>query len=103
MGLTALFSARGRGAGGLIRRAQLSAWRSLTSSKAFSDRAAITGDEFLATAILGRLLRHCPVLSIKGPAEGSWTVPHPTGAADAIVRPPRERHVRPYSYRDISD
>jgi DNA replication protein DnaC len=40
----------------------------LTSNKAFSERAAITGDEVLATAILDRLLHHCDVLSINGPS-----------------------------------
>ena len=40
----------------------------LTSNKAFSEWAAITGDEVLATAILDRLLHHCDVLSINGPS-----------------------------------
>ncbi|MFD5107840.1 IS21-like element helper ATPase IstB [Streptomyces cinereoruber] len=38
----------------------------LTSNKTFSEWGQVFGDEVLATAILGRLLHHCEVISING-------------------------------------
>lgn len=40
----------------------------LTSNKTFSEWGQVFGDEVLATAILDRLLHHCEVISINGPA-----------------------------------
>jgi DNA replication protein DnaC len=40
----------------------------VTSHKAFSEWAALLGDEVLAAAILDRLLHHAEVLPITGPS-----------------------------------
>ncbi|WSQ06396.1 ATP-binding protein [Streptomyces sp. NBC_01231] len=40
----------------------------LTSNKTFSEWGQVFGDEFLATAILDRLLHHCDVISVNGPS-----------------------------------
>ncbi|GGL83158.1 hypothetical protein GCM10010095_79920 [Streptomyces anthocyanicus] len=39
----------------------------LASNKTFSEWGQVFGDEVLATALLGRLLDHCDVISINGP------------------------------------
>jgi hypothetical protein len=74
----------------------------LTSNKAFSEWGAVTrrrGPGYRhprpAAAPLRRALHQWPQLSAQGP------VSHPTGAADAMIRPPRERHVRPYTQRHV--
>jgi DNA replication protein DnaC len=49
----------------------------LTSNKAFSEWGSIFGDDVLASAILDRLLHHCEVISISGPATASRTASSP--------------------------
>jgi DNA replication protein DnaC len=52
----------------------------LTSNKTFSEWGQVFGDEVLATAILDRLLHHCEVVPINGPATGSRTASRPSSA-----------------------
>ena len=42
----------------------------IASNKSFTELGQVLGDDVLATAILDRLLHHCDVLSINGPATG---------------------------------
>ena len=46
----------------------------ITSNKSFNEWGAVLGDDILATAILDRLLHHCAVLAINGPATACATL-----------------------------
>ena len=45
----------------------------ITSNKSFAEWGGVLGDDVLATAILDRLLHHCDVININGPATDSKT------------------------------
>ena len=38
----------------------------LTSNKGFEEWGAVVGDEFMAAALIDRLLRHCHIVNIRG-------------------------------------
>lgn len=65
----------------------------LTSNKSFGEWGQVFADEALATALLDRLLHHCDVVAINGPATGSRTASPPSTAKPTSPEP---GHVHPY-------
>lgn len=75
----------------------------ITSNKSFAEWGGVLGGDVLATAILGRLLHHCDVITINVPSHRFKDRFNPAPKVNPCHdHPCRDRHVRPYLTRHTS-